>query len=483
MLRDRRLLWILGLTSIPFFMVALDTTIVVTALPTMQRELGASLAILEWTINAYTLAFAAGIITAAALGDRLGRRLVFVTGLVLFSAASAACALAANAELLIAARAVQGVGAALIMPVSLTILTAAFPPERRGTIVGLWGGIGGLAVALGPVVGGAVTQGLDWHWIFWVNVPLGLSAAAFSLFRLPESRGPATNLDPLGVALSAGGATAIVYGLVRASEIGWSSLESLVIIGAGLVLFLLFVAWEARARAPMLPLRLFRSTSFSAGAATAFLQAGALTSAAFLAAQYFQIGLHYSPLESGLRFLPWTMTPMFVAPVAGALSDRIGRRRVLATGMALQGIGLASIAALGTLDVSYTSLIIPFIVAGVGVSMAIPTSSTAMLSAVAPSDMGKAAGVNSTVQRVGSAFAIAAVIAVFSASGSLATPASFVAGFGPALGLSAGLSLLGAITALGVSSRLAARTPALVRVASPTTVQAASRVVVKPPNG
>jgi EmrB/QacA subfamily drug resistance transporter len=457
MLRDRRLLWILGLTSIPFFMVALDTTIVVTALPTIHRDLGASLATLEWTVNAYTLAFAAGIITAAALGDRFGRRLIFVLGLALFTAASAACALAPSADLLIAARAVQGIGAALIMPLSLTILTAAFPPERRGTIVGLWGGIGGLAVALGPVIGGAVTQGFDWHWIFWVNVPIGLFGAVFSLTRLPESRGPATTLDPLGVVLSAGGSTAIVYGLVRASEIGWSSLEAIAIVAAGVALFALFVLWEARAAAPMLPLRLFRSRSFTAGAATAFLQAGALTSAAFLAAQYFQIALRYSPLDAGLRFLPWTMTPMFVAPIAGALSDRIGRRRVLATGMALQGIGLAAIAALGTLDVSYVTLVVPFIVAGVGVSMAIPTSSTAMLSAVAPSDIGKAAGVNSTVQRVGSAFAIAAAIAVFSTSGSLSSPSAFVSGFGPALGFSAGLSLIGAVTALAVSSRVAAR--------------------------
>jgi len=385
---------------------------------------------------------------------------VFVTGLGVFTAASAACALAPTAELLVAARAVQGIGAALVMPLSLTILTAAFPAERRGAIVGLWGGIGGLAVASGPLIGGAVTQGLDWHWIFWVNVPIGIVATALSLFRLPDSRGPATTLDPLGVALSAAGATALVYGLVRASEIGWSSAESIAILVAGVVCVALFIWWEQRATAPMLPLRLFRSSSFSAAAATAFLQSGALFSAAFLGAQYFQIALRFSPLDAGLRFLPWTLMPMFVAPLAGAFSDRIGRRRVLAVGMALQGLGFLWIASVATLTVDYASLIIPFIVSGVGVSMAIPTSSTAMLSAVAPGDMGKAAGVNSTVQRVGSAFAIALAIAVFASNGSLATPASFVAGFGPAFSFSAGLSLLGAVTALGVTTRVMTRQPA-----------------------
>jgi len=465
MLRDRRLVWILVLTSLPFFMVALDNLVVVTALPTIHRELGASLGMLEWTVNAYSLAFAAGIITAAALGDRLGRRRVFVSGLAVFTAASAACALAPTGELLVAARIVQGIGAALVMPLSLTILTAAFPAERRGTIVGLWGGIGGLAVASGPLIGGAVTQGLDWHWIFWVNVPIGIVATALSLFRLPESRGPVTRLDPLGVVLSAAGATGLVYGLVRASEIGWSSAEAIAILVAGILCIGLFIAWEQRASAPMLPLRLFRSSSFSAAAATAFLQSGALFSAAFLGSQYFQIALGYSPLDTGLRFLPWTLTPMFVAPLAGAFSDRIGRRRVLAAGMALQGLGFLWIASLSTLTVDYATLIVPFIVSGVGVSMAIPTSSTAMLSAVVPGDIGKAAGVNSTVQRVGSAFAIAATIAVFASNGSLATPASFVAGFGPAFSFSAGLSLLGALTALGVTTRVMTARAAPARVA------------------
>jgi len=464
MFRDRRLLWILALTSIPFFMVALDALVVVTALPTIHREFGASLATLEWTVNAYTLAFAAGIITAAALGDRFGRRRVFVLGLALFTAASAACALAPSGELLVAARAIQGIGAALVMPLSLTILTASFPAARRGAIVGLWGGIGGLAVAGGPLIGGAVTQGLDWHWIFWVNVPIGVIATALAIARLPESRGPATTLDPVGVVLSAVGSTGLVYGLARGNEVGWWSIESAGAIVAGVVLVLLFIEWERRAAAPMLPLRLFRSPTFAAASATVFLQAGALFSAAFMASQFFQIALRYSPLETGVRFLPWTITPIFVAPLAGALSDRIGRRRVLVTGMAMQGLGLAWLAAQSGLDVAYATQIVPLVVAGVGVSMALPTSSTALLSAVAPADIGKAAGVNGTLQRFGTAFAVAAASAVFAANGSLADPASFLAGFRPAFELSAGLSLLGALTALGVSTRSSSWAPAEARV-------------------
>ena len=466
MFRDRRLLWILALTSIPFFMVALDALVVVTALPTIHRELGASLATLEWTVNAYTLAFAAGIIAAAALGDRFGRRRVFVVGLALFTASSAACALAPTGELLVAARAVQGIGAALVMPLSLTILTASFAAARRGTIVGLWGGIGGLAVASGPLIGGAVTQGFDWHWIFWVNVPIGIVATALAIARLPESRGPATTLDPIGVLLSAVGSTGIVYGLARGNEVGWTSVESAGALVGGAVLILLFVEWERRASAPMLPLRLFRSPTFAAASATVFLQSGVVFSAAFMASQFFQIALHYSPLETGVRFLPWTLTPIFIAPIAGALSDRIGRRRVLVTGMAMQGLGIAWLAALSGLDLAYATQIVPLIVAGVGVSMALPTSSTALLSAVAPADIGKAAGVNSTVQRFGTAFAVAAASAVFAANGNLGDPASFLAGFRPAFEFSAGLSFLGALTALGVSARSASRVPVEARMAA-----------------
>ena len=445
--------WALALTSVGFFMVALDALVVITALPAIGRDLGGGMATLEWTVNAYTLTFAGGIITAAALGDRLGRRRVYAAGLVLFTAASAACALAPSAGLLVAARAVQGLGAATVMPLSLTILTAAFPAQRRGAIVGIWGGIAGIAVASGPLVGGAVTQGLDWHWIFWVNVPIGLAAALLSVVFLAESHGPATRLDLPAVGLVSGGVTGIIWALVRANEVGWTSPEILTTLTLGAGLLAGFVAWERHAPEPMLPLRLFRSRSFSAANTTAFLMIAALTAAAFLVSQYFQFARGVSPLGTGLRVLPWTGAPLLVAPAAGTLSDRIGQRPVMAAGMLLQGVGLAWLALIATTNVGYPHLVGPLLVAGVGISMALPTTPTAALSAVPPADMGKASGANGTLQRFGGAFGVAAASAVFAANGQLGTPASFTAGFRPALAIAAVLSLLGVISSLAVAGR------------------------------
>jgi EmrB/QacA subfamily drug resistance transporter len=462
--------WALALTPVAFMMVTLDALVVITALPALHRDLGASFSTLEWTVNAYTLAYAAGIITAAALGDRFGRRRLFTTGLVLFSAASAACALAPTAELLIAFRTVQGLGAAVIMPLSLTILTSAFPPERRGAIIGLWGGIGGVAVAAGPLVGGAITQGLDWHWIFWVNVPIGLLAAVLSIARLPESRGPATRLDLPAVVLVSGGALALVWGLVRASDVGWTNEQTIVTLSVGVLVEAAFVLRELVAREPMLPLRLFRSRTFAAANATGFLMTAALFSAAFLASQYFQFALGYSPLGTGVRILPWTGTPILVAPAAGVLSDRIGRRPVMVLGMLLQGVGLAWLAAQATTGVAYQQLVLPFVIAGIGVSMAIAATNTAVLSAVAPTDLGKASGANSTFQRFGSVFGIAVASTVFSAYGHLGTPASFDAGFRPALGVAAGFSLLGMLTALAVGGQRRRPSIAQSDVSAPATL-------------
>jgi EmrB/QacA subfamily drug resistance transporter len=445
--------WALVLTSVAFFMTALDSLVVVTALPAIHASLGGSVATLEWTVNAYTLPFAAGIITAAALGDRLGRRRMYVTGLVLFTLASAACALAPSASALIGARAVQGLGAALVTPLSLTILAAAFPPDRRGSIVGIWGAIGGLAVAGGPLVGGAVVQGLDWHWIFWINVPIGVAAAILSMTRLPESRGQHRKLDIGGLALVAAGAVALAWGLVRTTDVGWGSAQVITALCLGGVLIAAFIAWEQRVQEPMLPLRLLRIRAFTAANATGFMSLAAITSAAFLMSQFFQLGLGYSPLATGLRFLPWTATPLLVAPVAGRLADRIGVRPLMSVGMAMQAGGLAWIAMDITAGVSYGELVLPLIIAGVGISMAIPTTPTAALDAVPPADLGTASGVQNTLQRFGSVFGVAIVTAIFSASGSLGSAAGVVAGIRPALATSAGLSLLGALAALAAGRR------------------------------
>jgi EmrB/QacA subfamily drug resistance transporter len=463
MARDRSSAgWALALTSVAFFMVALDVLVVSTALTTIQRDLHASLSTLEWTVNAYSLTFAGGIITAAALGDRLGRRRVFAAGLALFAASSAACALAPSAEFLIAARTVQGLGAAVIMPLSLTILTAAFPPERRGAIVGIWGGIAGFAVAIGPLVGGAVTQGLDWHWVFWVNVPIGIVAAVLALSRLRESFGPPTRLDLPAVTLVSGGALGLVWGLVRGNEVGWGSAEVVAALAIGAALTAGFVAWERRAPEPMLPMHLFRSATFSGAVGTGFLMTAALTAAVFLVSQYFQVVLGYSPLGTGLHVLPWTATPMLVAPVAGMLADRVGQRPMMVAGVLLQGVGLAWLALVATATTGYAPLVLPLILAGVGISMALPSVPTAALGAVRPSDMGKASGANSTLQRFGGVFGIAIATAVFAANGHLGTAASFSSGLRPALLASAAFSVLGAFTALAVRRRRPVPAPAAV---------------------
>jgi EmrB/QacA subfamily drug resistance transporter len=445
--------WTLILTSAAFFMVALDALVVATALPAIQHDLRVGVPTLEWTVNAYALTYAAGIVTAAALGDRLGRRRVFLGGLVLFTAASAACALAPTPALLLGARALQGVGAAAVMPLSLTILTAAFPAERRGAVVGMWGAIGGLAVASGPVIGGAITQGIDWHWIFWVNVPIGCVALALTRLRIDETYGPRQPLDLTGLVLVTAAAVGLVWSLVRSGTVGWGSPETLATLAAGLVALAAFIGWERRAEAPMLPPRLFADRTFSAANATAFLMVATIMAAAFLIAQYFQLALGHSPLATGVRLLPWTATPIVVAPVAGALSDRVGTRPILAAGMLLQALGLGWFALLATASAGYGSLVVPLIVAGVGISMAIPTAPAAAIGAVRPEDIGKASGANSTLQRFGGAVGIAVATAVFTANGHLGSAGAFDAGFRPALAVAAGLSLLGAGTALAIGAR------------------------------
>jgi EmrB/QacA subfamily drug resistance transporter len=442
-------------------MVVLDALVVVTALPSMRSDLDVGLSTLQWTVNAYGIAVAAGIVTAAALGDRFGRRRVFLAGLTLFTLASAACALTPDASILIAARAVQGLGGAVVLPLSLTILTAAFPAERRGMIVGIYGGLAGLAVAAGPLVGGAVTEGIDWHWIFWINVPIGAVAGALSLRLVSESYGPRARLDLLGVGLVSAGVVSLVWGLVRADGAGWGSAEVVATLAAGVALLGAFFAWEGRAQEPMLPLRLLRIPAFAAGNATAFLMTGAIFTAGFLVTQYFQLGLGYSPLGAGVRLLPWLATPMFVSPVAGALSDRIGQRPVIAAGLLIQAVGLGWVALRASVDPSYVEIVLALLVAGIGISMALPTVPTAVLGAVDAQEMGKASGINTMMQRFGAVFGVAIGSAIFSAYGRLGSPAAVTDGFKPALAACAALSLLGAAVALAVGGRARAAAPAL----------------------
>src|SRR6201996_867003 len=449
---NRRLGWVLVLTSTAYFMVALDATVVATALPRMQADLHVGLTSLQWTLNSYGIAFAAGIITAAALGDRYGRRLIFAIGLALFTVASAACALAPSASDLIAARTVQGLGGALVLPLSLTILTTAFPAERRGTIVGIYGGLAGLAVAAGPLVGGAVTQGINWHWIFWINVPIGVAAVVASLRLLPESYGARERLDVVGVGLVTGGVVAIVWALVRANQSGWASPEIVTTLGAGAVLLVAFVAWENRVSQPMVPLRLFGSRPFAIGNATTFLMSGAIFAGAYLVAEEFQFARGYSPVSTGLRLLPFFGMPMIISPLAGALSDKIGPRPLMVPGLALLTAGFTWVAVRGSLTTSWVELTLALLVSGIGISMALPTVPTAVLNAVAPDELGKASGINYMMQRFGAVFAVAVASSVFAAYGNLGTPASVTDGFRPAIAACAGFALLAAVSAVAITA-------------------------------
>jgi EmrB/QacA subfamily drug resistance transporter len=445
--------WVLGLTSVASLMVALDVLVVSTALGTIRQHLHASIGQLEWTVNAYALSFAVLLMTASAIGDRFGRRRLFAAGLGLFVAASVACALATSIGWLIAARAIQGASGAIVQPLAISLLSAAFPPERRGQAIGIFGGVTGLAVLGGPVVGGAITQGLAWQWVFWLNVPIGLLAIPLVLTRMQESHGPRAKLDIAGLALVTGAALGIVWGLVRANSAGWGSAEVVGALAGGVVMAIAFVLTELRMSEPMLPMRLFRSRSFSSGNAANFLHYGALFSAVFFMAQFQQLALHQSPLHAGLRLVPWTGMVFLVAPLAGRMVDRIGERPFVVVGLLMQAAGLAWVALIARTGLPFAPMIPPLVIAGTGASMAIPAMQNAIMGAVAPSDIGKASGTFSTTRQLGAAFGLAMVVAVFAGAGSYATPASFSAGFGPALGVSAALSLAGAIAGLALRTR------------------------------
>jgi EmrB/QacA subfamily drug resistance transporter len=445
--------WVLVLTSTASLMVALDVTVVSTALSSIRVHLGASIEQLEWAVNAYGLSFAVLLMTGAALGDRFGRRRLFAAGLALFAAASAACALSTGVAWLIAARAVQGAGAALVAPLSLALLSAAFAPEQRARALGLFGGITGLAVVAGPVVGGAVTQGLAWQWIFWLNVPIGVAAIALVLTRMEESFGPRSALDVPGLALVTSAALGVVWGLVRGNTAGWGSAEVLATLAAGLLSGIAFVLWELRAATPMLPMRLFASPAFAAGNAATLLMFGALFGAVFFMAQFQQTALGQSPLHAGLRLIPWTGTVFIIAPIAGALVDRVGARPLVVGGLLLQAAGLASVALLARTGLPYAEMVPALIVAGVGISLAIPAAQAAVMNAVAPAELGKASGTLTTTRQLGGAFGLAVAVAVFTGAGSYASPAAFSDGFAPAIGVCAALSLCGALAGLSLRVR------------------------------
>ena len=447
-----RTLWTFAVTSIALFMVVLDNLVVSTAIPVIRVDLGATLEQLEWTVNAYTLTFAVFLLTGAALGDRFGRKRMFMVGVALFTGASAAAALSPSVDWLIAARAVQGVGGAIVTPLTLTILSAAVARERRGVALGAWSGIAGLAVAMGPLVGGAVVDGISWQWIFWLNVPVGLVLLPLAT-RLAESHGPDRALDLPGLALASGGLLGIVWGLVNGNADGWTSPTIVGALVGGAALLLAFVAWELWAKEPMLPMRFFRDRAFAAANGASLLMYFGMFGSIFLLTQFFQTAQGYSPLESGLRVLPWTAMPMFVAPLAGALSDRIGGRPLMATGLALQAVGLAWIAAVSTATVGYASLVGPFVISGIGMALFFAPVANVVLSAVRPEEEGKASGTNNAIREVGGVLGLAVLASVFAQVGGYESPQTFNDGLVAAIWIGAGAVGIGAAIALLIPRR------------------------------
>jgi EmrB/QacA subfamily drug resistance transporter len=444
MLANKQALSTFAVTTIALFMVVLDNLVVSTAIPVIRTELDASLEELEWTVNAFTLTFAVFLLTGAALGDRYGRKLLFTIGVGIFTAGSAAAALAPSADALIAARALQGLGGAIVTPLTLTILSAAVPPERRGAALGAWSGIAGLAVAMGPLVGGAVVEGISWEWIFWINVPVGLVLLALST-QLRESHGPDKALDLPGLGLVSAGALGVVWGLIHGNGDGWTSAGVLGSLAIGVVLLVAFVAYEARAEQPMLPMRFFRNRAFAAANGASLLMYFGMFGSIFLLVQFFQTAQGYPPLEAGLLLLPWTAMELFIAPLAGGLSDRIGGRPLLAGGLALQAIGLAWIAAVSTETVGYESLVAPFVLSGIGMGMFFAPVANVVLSAVRPEEEGKASGANNAIREVGGVLGVAVLASIFGGGGGYDSPSTFIDGLVPALWVGAAVVAVGAV--------------------------------------
>ena len=455
--RNRAAAWTFAITSLALFMVALDNLVVTTALPVIKADLNASLDDLQWMVNAYTLTFAVLLITGAALGDRFGRRRVFVIGMAIFTGGSALAALSPSSDVLILARAIQGVGGAIVTPLTLTILSAAMPPERRAVALGAWGGIAGLAIAIGPLVGGAIAEGLDWHWIFWLNVPIGLVVLPLAALRLTETHGPEGRLDLPGLGLISAGLLSLVWGVINGNDLGWDSPQVVGTIVAGFALLLAFVGWEARQDHPMLPLSFFRSRAFSASNAVSLLMYFGMFGSVFLLAQFFQVVQGYSPFQAGLRTLPWTGMPIFVAPIAGILAGRIGGRPILFTGMALQAVALGWLAAIITPTLPYEDMVVPFILAGIGMGLFFAPIANVVLSAVRRDQEGKASGATNTIREIGGVFGVAVLAAIFSANGDYSSPTAYVAGLQPAIAVGAVVVAVGAVAALFIPAGAGAR--------------------------
>jgi EmrB/QacA subfamily drug resistance transporter len=445
--------WTLGIVSVALFMAVLDNLVVSIALPTIHRDLGASIQSLEWTVNAYVLAYAVLLLTGAALGDRFGRKRMFVVGLCVFTVASAGAALAPTTSLLVAARAVQGAGAAIVTPLTLTLLAEAFPKERRGMAIGVWSGISGIAVAIGPLVGGAVVQGISWHWIFWINVPIGVVLIPIAARRLTESKGPYGTLDLPGLALASTGAFGIVFGLVRAQSLGWTSATVLFCMIGGAALLAGFVAREIHTSEPMLPMSFFAKRSFAVTNVVSLSMYFGMFGSIFFLSQYMQNVLHNTPLQAGLKLLVWTGASMVVAPLAGVFSERFGSRPFMFAGLTLQASALAWLASITSTHLAYSHMIVPFAMAGAGMALVFAPSANAVLASVRTEQAGQASGANNAIREVGGVLGVAVLASVFTGAGGYTSPQSFVNGLIPAMWVGVAVLGAGALTVLAFPFR------------------------------
>ncbi|MGN6167254.1 MAG: MFS transporter [Solirubrobacteraceae bacterium] len=439
--------WTLAIVSLGLFMVVLDNLVVNVALPSIHRDLHASIQELEWTVNAYVLSYAVFLLTGAALGDRFGRKRMFTGGLALFTLSSAAAALAPTTAILIAARAAQGLGAAIVTPLTLTLLAEAFPPQRRGVAIGVWSGISGIAVALGPLVGGAVVQAASWHWIFWINVPIGIVLVPFALSRLAESHGPSRQLDLRGLALVSSGLFGVVFGRGRSHSQGWPSAEVLLALGAGALLVTAFIAYELRTREPMLPMDFFARRAFAVTNGVSLAMYFGMFGSIFFLSQYLQNVLGNSPLQAGVKLLVWTGAAMVVSPMAGFFSERYGSRPFMVTGLTLQAVALGWMASTASVHESYTTMIVPFLLAGAGMSLVFAPAANAVLSSVKAHQAGQASGATNAIRELGGVLGIAVLATVFTSHGGYASPQAFVQGLEPALWVGVAVLAAGALLA------------------------------------
>ncbi|WP_243063699.1 DHA2 family efflux MFS transporter permease subunit [Humibacter sp. RRB41] len=459
--------------SLPMFMATLDNLVVTNALPKIAEDLSASIEELQWVVNAYSLAFATFILLSVALGDRLGRRTVFTAGIALFTLASAASALATSPGELIAFRAIQGVGAAAIMPLSLTLLAGSVTERMRPAAIGIWGGVSGLGVALGPLVGGAVVQGWNWQAIFWLNVPVGVIAIPLVLLALPNSFGARLRADILGVILVGVGVFAVVFGIVRGNDLGWDSGQVLAALIGGGVLLLAFVWWESRASAPLLPLRLFRNRSFSVANLVGVTFSFGIFGAVFILIQFLQVVQGHTPLEAGLMTMPWTLAPMVIAPLTGAvIVPRFGTRLPIVAGLVFQAAGMFWLAAILASDTPFSAMIPPFLLAGIGMGLVFAPSSTAVLAGFGERDHAKASGTNATLREIGVALGVAVLTAVFTGAGGTLTPTGYVHAAIPAVAVGAWVLAAAAVIALFLPVGRTPRTSPLDEVEAESTTEA-----------